>query len=44
MAKTFPIGHTRINPNTFMTEVWDGKTWNNGVSTVTGSTYTIASN
>lgn len=44
MAKTFAVGTTRINPNTFMTEVWDGKTWNNGVSTVTGSTYTVAAN
>ena len=49
MAKTFPIGHTRINPNTFMTEVWDGKTWNNGLSTIAinngvSSTYTVAAN
>ena len=32
MAKTFPIGHMRVNPNTFMTEVWDGKQWNSSVS------------
>lgn len=27
MAKTFPIGHVRVNPNTFMSEVWNGSTW-----------------
>lgn len=38
MAKTFAVGTTRINPNTFMTEVWDGKTWNNGANTITMNT------
>ena len=47
MAKTFPVGHVRVNPNTFMTEVWDGSTWNNGLSTITSTTtipYPIGSN
>lgn len=45
MAKGFPIGQTRVNPNTFMTEVWDGSTWINSISSaITGSTYTIAPN
>lgn len=28
MAITNPIGQIRLNPNTFMQEVWDGKDWN----------------
>jgi hypothetical protein len=32
MAKTFPVGHIRINPNTYMSEVWNGSTW---IDTVT---------
>lgn len=43
MAKTFPVGHVRVNPNTFMTEVWDGSTWNTGLSTTT-IPYQIGSN
>ena len=27
MAKTFPVGHIRINPNTYMSEVWNGSKW-----------------
>jgi hypothetical protein len=48
MAKTFAVGQTRINPNTFMTEVWDGTRWDNGINSITtnvGSSYTtIATN
>ena len=47
MAKTFPVGHVRVNPNTFMTEVWDGSTWNSGLSTIASTTtipYPIGSN
>jgi hypothetical protein len=48
MAKSFAIGQTRINPNTFMTEVWDGTKWDNGLNTITtnvGNSYTtIATN
>ncbi len=46
MAKSFSIGQTRVNPNTFMTEVWDGTRWDSGLSTITNTTgtYTIAPN
>lgn len=27
MANTFPVGHIRINPNTYMSEVWNGSKW-----------------
>ena len=32
MANTPPLGEMRVNPRTFMSEVWDGKKW---VDTVT---------
>ena len=32
MANTPPLGEIRVNPRTFMSEVWDGKKW---VDTVT---------
>ena len=32
MANTPPLGELRVNPRTFMSEVWDGKKW---VDTVT---------
>ncbi len=46
MAKSFSIGQTRVNPNTFMTEVWDGTKWDNGIGGITTAvnSYTIASN
>jgi len=48
MAKTFSIGQTRVNPNTFITEVWDGTKWDSRLSTITtnvGNSYTtIATN
>jgi len=39
MAKSFPVGHIRVNPNTFTTEVWDGSKWvdNSGISTISKS-------
>lgn len=47
MAKTFPVGHIRVNPNTFQTEMWDGSCWQTtttGVLTTNvGSSY-ITSN
>ena len=49
MAKSFPVGHMRVNPNTYETEVWDGTKWNNtnmhGVTTTlpTSGYTTIAS-
>lgn len=27
MAKSFPVGHIRVNPNTFMSEIWNGSKW-----------------
>ncbi len=49
MAKTFPTGHMRVNPNTYETEVWDGSKWSSsnmhGLTTNVGSSYTtIATN
>jgi hypothetical protein len=46
MAKSFAVGQTRVNPNTFMTEVWNGTKWDSGLSTITNTTgtYTIAPN
>lgn len=47
MAKTFPVGHMRVNPNTFLTEVWDGNQWIGNLTTganLSGSSYTLASN
>jgi len=44
MAKSFVIGTTRLNPTTYMTEVWDGKTWNDGCNTITlNNTYPTGS-
>jgi hypothetical protein len=37
MAKTFPVGHMRVNPNTFMSEVWNGSQWISNANTVTSS-------
>ena len=28
MANSIPVGHMRVNPHTYMQEVWDGKQWN----------------
>lgn len=47
MAKTFPIGHVRVNPNTYQTEMWDGSKWTTtttGVASVSNSPYTLSSN
>jgi len=46
MAKTFPVGHVRVNPNTFQTEMWDGTCWQTTITgiptTNVGSSYTTA--
>lgn len=49
MARTIPVGELRINPRTFMSEVWDGKMWRDTVTpqmvnTATNSYTTISSN
>jgi len=47
MAKSISIGQTRVNPKTFMTEVWDGSKWDDGTSSITtaaNSYTTIATN
>lgn len=28
MANSIPVGRMRVNPHTYMQEVWDGKQWN----------------
>lgn len=35
MAVAIPIGHSRVNPNTFMHEVWDGTKWDDGSGVAT---------